>query len=55
MADSAGVDLRDALRDLQDAAIQGFPRTKSAETYQRDVAAVGQRVETALNARRKTN
>jgi hypothetical protein len=55
MADSAGVDLRDALRDLQDAAIQGFPRTKSAETYQRDVAAVGQRVEIALNARRKTN
>jgi hypothetical protein len=55
MADSAGVDLRDALRELQSTAIEAYPKTKSAENYQRDVATTDRRIEAALNARRKTN
>lgn len=54
MAD-AGVDLRDALRELQSTAIAAYPKTKSAETYQRDVAAADKYIEAALAARRKQN
>jgi hypothetical protein len=55
MADSAGVDLRDALRELQSTAIAAYPKTKSAETYQRDVGAADKYIETALASRRKQN
>jgi len=55
MADSAGVDLRDALGELQSAAIGAYPKTKSAETYQREVAAADKYIEAALAARLKPN
>ena len=51
----ARVDLRDALDDLQSAAIAGYPKTKSAETYRRDVAAGDKYFEDTLAGRSKTN
>jgi hypothetical protein len=36
---AAGVDLRDALRELQSTAIAAYPKTKTAMTYERDVTA----------------
>lgn len=36
---AAGVDLRDALGELQSTAIAAYPKTKTAVTYQRDVTA----------------
>lgn len=51
MAD-AGVDLRDALDDLQRTANEAYPKTKSAETYRRDVAVAGKDIDAAL-AKRK--
>jgi hypothetical protein len=55
MADSAGVDLRDSLRELESAATEGYPKTKTAETYRRDVAATEQKIEAMLSAKRRTN
>ncbi len=54
MAD-AGVDLRDALDELQSVALAGYPKTKSAETYSRDVAAADKDIEAALSKRAKPN
>jgi len=54
MAD-AGVDLRDALDDLESAANAGYPKTKSAETYRRDIAAAGQYIAAKLAGRAKAN
>ncbi|MGE5270634.1 MAG: hypothetical protein ACM3JG_13285 [Thiohalocapsa sp.] len=53
MADTAGVDLRDALHDLQNAAVTAYPKTKTADDYRRDVAAADDDIATAL-ARRQT-
>jgi hypothetical protein len=55
MADSAGVDLRDALGELQSAALAGYPKTKSAETYRRDAAAAEKYIDAALASRAKAN
>ncbi len=55
MADSAGVDLRDALRELQSTAIAAYPKTKSAETYGREVAAADKYIDGALASRGKAN
>jgi hypothetical protein len=45
MADSAGVDLSDALRDLQRAVIEAYPKSQSAKTYPAQVAAVEKHLE----------
>ena len=57
---NVGVDLRDALRDLQSAMVEAYPKTREAylqtrivETYQRDVAATDGKIEAILSARRK--
>ena len=55
MADSAGVDLRDALRDVQDAIAEAYPDSKSAKTYPRDVVAAAAHIDAALAARRQRN
>ena len=55
MADSAGVDLRDALRDVQGAIAEAYPDSKSAKTYPREVAAAGAHIEAVLAARRQRN
>jgi hypothetical protein len=51
----AGVDLRDALRDLQSAAVEAYPRTRTAEIYQRNVAAADQKIAAILRAQGKAN
>jgi hypothetical protein len=53
MAAGAGVDLRDALHELQETASAAYPNTKTAATYQRDVAAADREIAAALSARRK--
>jgi hypothetical protein len=53
MAAGAGVDLRDALHELQETASAAYPNTKTAATYQRDVAAADREIAAALTARRK--
>jgi hypothetical protein len=55
MADSAGVDLSDALRDVQNAIAEAYPDSRSAKSYPREVAAAGAHIEAALAARRKVN
>ena len=55
MADSAGVDLRDGLRELERAATEAYPKTKTAETYRSDLAVTEHKIEALLSARRKTN
>lgn len=50
MAD-AGVDLRDALDELQQTAIAAYPKTRTALTYQRDVTATDKAIAAALAAR----
>jgi hypothetical protein len=59
---NVGVDLRDALRDLQSAMVEAYPKTREAylqtrivETYQRNVAATDGKIEAILSARRKTH
>jgi hypothetical protein len=52
-ADRAGVDLRAALGELQSAATAAYPKTKSAETYQREVAVADKYIAAALAARLK--
>ena len=54
-ADSAGVDLRDGLRELERAATEAYPKTKTAETYRSDLAVTEHKIEALLSARRKTN
>jgi hypothetical protein len=53
MAESAGVDLSDALRDLQNAVIEAYPKSESAKTYQKGVAASTKQIEAAIAARRQ--
>jgi hypothetical protein len=48
---AAGVDLRDALNELQDTAIAAYPETKTAITYQRDVTAADTVIGAALASR----
>ena len=48
---AAGVDLRDALRELQSTAIAAYPKTKTAMTYQRDVVAADPVIAAALASR----
>jgi hypothetical protein len=48
---AGGVDLRDALRELQSTAIAAYPKTKTAMTYQRDVAAADTVIGAALASR----
>jgi hypothetical protein len=53
MAESAGVDLSDALRDLQNAVIEAYPKSESAKTYPKGVAASTKQIEAAIAARRQ--
>ncbi|MBV9014636.1 MAG: hypothetical protein JO058_03170 [Alphaproteobacteria bacterium] len=53
MAAGPGVDLRDALHELQATASAAYPNTRTAATYQRDVAAADREIAAALIARRK--
>jgi hypothetical protein len=48
---AAGVDLRDALAELQKTAIAAYPKTKTAITYQRDVTAADTVIGAALASR----
>ena len=48
---AAGVDLRDALGELQSTATAAYPKTKTAMTYQRDVAAADPVIAAALASR----
>jgi hypothetical protein len=50
MAD-AGVDLRGALDELQRTGIAAYPKTRTAETYRRDVAAADKAIGATLAAR----
>jgi hypothetical protein len=51
MAEGPGVDLRDALGELQTTAISAYPKTKTAETYRRDVSATDTAIGAILAAR----
>jgi hypothetical protein len=53
MAAGPGVDLRDALHELQSTASAAYPNTKTAATYRRDVAVADRDIAAALSARRK--
>jgi hypothetical protein len=53
MAAGAGVDLRDALHELQSTASAAYPNTRTAGTYHRDVAAADREIAAILSARRK--
>lgn len=47
----AGVDLRDALDELQRTAIAAYPKTRTAETYRREVADADKAIGATLAAR----
>jgi hypothetical protein len=53
MAESAGVDLSDALRDLQSAVIEAYPKSNAAKTYPKEVAATTKQIEAAMAAHRQ--
>lgn len=53
MAAGPGVDLRDALNELQETASAAYPNTRTAAAYRRDVAAADRGIAAALNVRRK--
>jgi hypothetical protein len=53
IAESAGVDLSGALRDLQSAVVEAYPKSKSAKTYPGQVAATTKQIEAILAARPK--
>jgi hypothetical protein len=55
MAENAGVDLSDALRDLQSAIAEAYPKSYAAKTYPREVAAAGAHIDAALAARQQRN
>lgn len=55
MANGAGVDLSDALRDLQRAVIEAYPKSRSAKLYPGQVADAAKQIGTALAARPKQN
>jgi hypothetical protein len=51
MAAGPGIDLRDALREMQETAIAAYPNTKTAARYQRDVAATDREIAASLSGR----
>jgi hypothetical protein len=53
MAENAGVDLSDALRDLQSAIAEAYPKSHAAKTYPSEVAAARAHIEETLAARRR--
>ncbi len=53
MAESAGVDLSSALRDLQSAVVEAYPKSEAAKTYPKEVAAAAKQIEAAVAARRQ--
>jgi hypothetical protein len=53
IAESARVDLSDALRDLQSAIIEAYPKSNAAKTYPKEVAAAAKQIEAAVTARRQ--
>lgn len=55
MAAGPGVDLRDALRELQSTASAAYPHTRTAANYQRDVDVADREITAILNARRKSD
>jgi hypothetical protein len=55
MAENAGVDLSDALRDLQSAIAEAYPKSDAAKTYPRAVAAERAHIDATLAARRQQN
>ena len=55
IAASAGVDLSDALRDLQSAVVEAYPKSRSAKTYPGQVAATTKQIEAVLAARPRQN
>jgi hypothetical protein len=55
MAENAGVDLSDALRDLKSAIAEAYPKSDAAKTYPREVAAARAHIDAALAARRQRN
>jgi hypothetical protein len=55
MAENAGVDLSDALRDLQSAIAEAYPKSDAAKTYPRAVAVARAHIDAGLAARRKRN
>jgi hypothetical protein len=55
MAENAGVDLSDALRDLQSAIAEAYPKSHAAKTYPREVAVARAHIDAALAARRQRN
>jgi len=55
MAENAGVDLSDALRDLQSAIAEAYPKSDAAKTYPRAVAVARAHIDAGLAARRQRN
>ena len=55
MAENAGVDLSDALRDLQSAIAEAYPKSYAAKTYPRDVTVATAHNDKALAAQRQRN
>ncbi len=55
MAENAGVDLSEALRDLQSAIAEAYPKSDAAKTYPRAVAVARAHIDTTLAARRQRN
>jgi hypothetical protein len=53
MAESAGVDLRDAVAEMQSAVTETYPKSDTAKTYPRAVAASGKRIDAGLAGWRK--
>jgi hypothetical protein len=53
MAEGAGVDLSDALRNLQSAVIEAYPKSNAAKTFPKEVAATAKQIEAAVTARRQ--
>ena len=55
MAETAGVDLSESLRDLQSALAQAYPKSDAVKTYPRAVAAARAHIDATLAARRQRN
>ena len=55
IAASAGVDLTDALRDLQGAILEAYPKSNAAKTFPKEVAAAAKQIEAALAVRPRRN
>jgi hypothetical protein len=55
IAASAGVDLSDALRDLQSAVVEAYPKSRAAKSYPGQVTATTKQIEALLAARPRQN